>query len=391
MLPSEDNQYVDLPPRVTGLDDLHSLLNKMGELGGSDLFIMGNSPVWLSAHGRKIPLTKRALSDQEAIVFAQALHDVSAQSTLFSGERIDIPYEFKKKTLSKDGVPIRERCRYRVNMVSCLRAGRNSITITIRGIPTTPPLASDIGIDEEILTVADKTDQGLILVVGATGSGKSTLMAAALRQQLEDPNAHRNLVTVEQPIEFVYDDVHMPCSFVTQMQVGKNIKSFHDGVINCMRMAPTTILVGELRDYETVSAGIEASVTGHTVFGTAHANSVAETFQRLVAVYPPDLQVQAKFDIVQASKMVIAQRLLPSTDGKRVAVREYMVLDQEIKDSLISAPNLGSAAFSLVATHGQPMIADIESKYKQGLIDEQVYLRQKTNYDLLKKQSESRG
>jgi defect-in-organelle-trafficking protein DotB len=374
---------VDIPARVNGVEHLQLFLAKMEELGGSDLFIMGNSPVWLSLHGKKVKLSSRSLSDQEVIGFATELYDVSAQSSLFSGQRIDIPYEFKRKYTDIDGTDRRERLRYRVNMISCLRSSRNSLTITIRGIPTTPPRARDMGVEADILEVADKTDQGLILVVGATGSGKSTLMASMLREQLEAGDAHRNLVTVEHPIEFVYDEVEMPSSFVTQMQVGKNIASFHEGVVNCMRMAPTTILVGELRDYETVSAALEASVTGHTVLGTAHANSVSEVFQRLVAVYPEDLQSQAKYDIVQASKMVIAQRLLPTVDGKRVAVREYLILDQTIKDRLINSKNIGTEAFLMVKEFGRPMMADIEAKYKAGIIDEKIYERQRINYDLI--------
>lgn len=379
---------VKVPPRISLESELQDFLINMDNHGGSDLFLLGSNPVWMSINGKKARVTDRALSDQEILFFAQTIHDVSAQSSLFSGNRIDVPYEFKTKQTDSAGRSVTKRHRYRVNMVSCLRNGRNSLTITIRGIPTTPPLAKDLGVEQEIIDTVRQTDQGLIIIVGATGSGKSTLMASVLREQLEDEESHLNLVTVESPVEFVYDDVVKPSSIVTQLQVGKNVRSFDEGVINCMRMAPNTILVGELRDYETVSAGIEASSTGHAVIGTAHANSIAETFQRLVSVYPKDLQHQARFDIVQSCKMIVAQRLLPKKDGGRVAVKERLILNQEMKDRLVASANLASEAFAVVEEFGVPMIRDVEDKFNQGLIDEKVLERQRINYNLLKKQGE---
>lgn len=374
---------VTIPPRLSQESEIKEFLMRMDSLGGSDVFFLGGDYVWMSINGRKVKMTTRILSDAEILIIAQTIHDVSAQASLFSGNRIDIPYEFRYKD-SETGKSL--RARYRVNMVSCQRNGKNSITITVRGIPTTPPKVKDLGVENIIVETCDKTDQGLILVVGATGSGKSTLLASILRDQLEDTESHRNIVTVESPIEFVYDDIQKPSSLITQLQVGKNIHSFEEGVINCMRMAPNTILVGEMRDYETVSAAIEASVTGHAVIGTAHSNNVSETFQRLVATYPKDLQQQARFEILQSMKMVVAQRLVPTIDGKRTAIREYLILNQKVKDEILESQNMATTSFLAVEKFGRPMMSDVNDKYESGIISEKTFERLKSNYDQLKDQ-----
>ncbi|MND11574.1 Twitching mobility protein [compost metagenome] len=374
---------VDIPPRIDS-SILNSLLLHMENIGGSDLFVMGGSPVWVSRFGRKVQITKRAITDKETLIVLEGIYGDNAAAKLGTASPIDTSHEFKEEIVSENGNVDVKRHRFRVNGVSCMRGGRQSFTITMRTIPTSPPTVAQIKVEDAILQSCRSSDQGLILVVGATGNGKSTLLASILRDQVEDPNGHRNLVTIEHPIEFVYDDVEKPNSFITQLEVEKHIKSFHAGVVNSLRMAPTTILIGEARDYETVTSAVEASVTGHVVFSTVHANSVAETFQRLVSVFPEEMQNQAKYDIIQALKMVVAQRLIPTVDGKRTAIREYLVMNQQIKTYLVESTNLASAAFKMVEKYGRSMMQDVEDKYRDGIISSEVYERQRVNYEIAK-------
>lgn len=371
-----NDYYVEIPQRLNKIEHLYHLLIHMAKLGGSDLFLLGGCEVWLSLYGKKVVLTKRKISEKEIMGVFQSYYGVNAPSKLGSGEPIDTAIDF---THIEDGE--KKRLRFRINATSCLRGGRNSITITFREIPTCPPKASDLGVEKEILNVCRATKQGLILIVGATGSGKSTLLAAILRDQLEDITGHRNLVTIESPIEFVYDDIERPCSIITQLEVGSHTPSFSAGVENSLRMAPTTILVGESRDYETIAASVEASITGHTVYSTVHANSVAETFQRMIACYPKEMQHQAKFVLVQSIKMIIAQRLAITVDGKRTAIREVLILTQDIKEKLATSENLGVEAFKMVRLHGRPMSLDITEKYEKGIISEQEYNDLHLNYE----------
>lgn len=365
---------LDLPPKITCADDIREALVQMTESGGSDLFVMGGDYLWVSRYGRKEQISKRRLTDKEveAILTDNEVYGSNAPALLGSAVPINSAYE-----ISHNG----ERLRYRLNAVGCLRNGRTSITTTLRTIPTTPPPVSALAVHPTILDTCRQSDQGLICVVGATGHGKSTTLAAILRDLVEDPEGHKNLVTIEEPIEFVYDGVEKPNSLVTQMEVGRFVGSFADGVKNSLRMAPTTILVGESRDYLTISASVEASITGHVVFTTVHANSVVETIQRMIAVYPQDLQNQAKQDILQALKMVVAQRLIPSLDGKRVALREFILLNSdEDKRILAEATSLTSAVTDLLWRSGQPMAKSAREAYEAGLISKEWMERVFINY-----------
>lgn len=381
-----ENFIMDIPSRILEVGEVNKLLLHMTVHRGSDLFFMGGEYIWMSRFGRKQRVSKRKLQDKEVVGILSMIYGDNAESRLGGGERVDTSHDFRVLTgMDEHENDLYDRFRFRVNAVGCLRNGNASATITIRSIPTTPPKVTDLGVEQDIVDVFMKTDQGLALVVGATGNGKSTLIAALIRSMLEHEDAHRNLVTIESPIEFVHDGYFKPNSIYTQMEVGKHIQSFHDGVVNAMRMAPTSILVGETRDLETARASMEASVTGHFVSSTVHSNSVDETFQRLVALFPENMQMQAKVELVQSLKLVVAQRLIRTIDGGRTAIRSYLVLDQQCKNELLNAKNIASKSFELLERgFGKPMMHDVEEKYKAGIIDDEVYQGQKYNYSTVK-------
>lgn len=363
-----------LPPRLSEREDLDMLLKHAVSHDASDMFLLSGQPVKIQRHSSMLNISSpnRPITEPEILSILKSFYGVNAQAKLGAGEPIDTSYEFYDREA-------KERFRFRVNASACLRNGRQGYTVTFRSIPTTPPKPKDI--PEAILETCHKTDQGLILIVGATGNGKSTLLASVLRDILEQPEANKNLITLEAPIEFVYDEIDMPTSFVTQMEVGRHIANFADGVRNTLRMAPKIILVGESRDYETISASVEASVTGHTVLSTVHANSVSETIMRMVAAYPTDLQSQALSDILTATKMVVAQRLLPSTDGARVAVREYLVFDHEAKERIRESNNLVETVNRIVSEKGVSMFTSATELHAQGRISESELNKVKLNYE----------
>lgn len=375
-----------IPPRADSLQVVNNLLEHMVKIKGSDLFLLGNDYAWVSRFGKKVQVTSRKLSDSEVKNLLAQIYNQNAPSMLGAAQPIDTSHEFVIE--SQEGTRFsRQRFRFRVNAVGCLRNGRQSLTVTLRTIPTMPPHWEAYGVEPEIIEVTRTIDQGLILVVGATGNGKSTLLASILRDRIEGPDSHTNLVTIESPIEFVYDEVNTSNSLVTQLQIGSNVASFHKGVVNALRMAPNVILVGESRDLETVQASLEASMTGHGVFSTVHANNVPETFQRLVYVFPEEMQQQAKMDVLQPMKMIVAQRLIPTVDGGRTAIRELMIFDQQDKDSMMGAGNIATQAFKLVDSHGRPMIIDAQEKLRQGIISQETFKRVELNYTSMKQQA----
>lgn len=375
-----------IPPRADSIQVVNGLLEHMVKIKGSDLFLLGSDYVWVSRYGRLVQVTNRKLSDSEVRNMLAQIYNTNAPSLLGAAKPIDTAHEFHID-LSEGTNFSRQRFRFRVNAVGCLRNGRQSLTVTLRTIPTTPPHWEAYGVEKEIIEVTRNIDQGLILVVGATGNGKSTFLASILRDRVEGPDSNTNLVTIESPIEFVYDDIDTTTAIITQLQVGSDIPSFHKGVENALRMAPKVILVGESRDIETVQASLMASMTGHGVFSTVHANSVSETFQRLVYVFPEDMQQQAKMDVMQPMKMVVAQRLIPTVEGGRTAIREMHVFDQQDKEIMMSADNIASAAFKLVDSHGRPMIVDAQEKFRDGIISLETFKRIEMNYATMKEQA----
>ncbi|WP_137297148.1 ATPase, T2SS/T4P/T4SS family [Psychromonas sp. SP041] len=370
----------ELPGQIN-TKELQSILCIMQERGGSDLFISGGMPIVMQVHSRNEWITKKKLGYSEVYDLVTEIYGENAKSLLGSATEIDYLYEFKKEVSSTTEFSKKKRFRFRLNIVSCERGGQTTVTMTFRTIPTIIPSVVELKVEQDIIDLCKGIDQGLIIIVGATGNGKSTLLASLLRDQLEDPSEDRVLVTIESPIEFVFDQVETNGSIFTQLEVGKNVLSFQRGLRNALRMAPTTILIGESRDYETMKTTVEASVTGHVVFSTIHANTAADSIQRMVEVYPEELQKQAKLSIVRALNLVVAQRLIKTVDGKKIAIREFLIFNKEIRDHLANANDISFAATEMMNKFGKPMMVDVERYYAEGIISQSTYERQKKNYE----------
>lgn len=185
------------------------------------------------------------------------------------------------------------------------------------------------------------------------------------------------VLTYEAPIEYVYNRVKMPTSLVSQVEIPRNLASFAAGVRNALRRKPGLILVGEARDQETIEAVIEAALTGHPVYTTVHSNGVADTLRRMIMIFPYEARDSCLFDLLETIKVVIWQALLPRPDGKRTAVREYLVFTNEVRDALLKSglDALVGTIRSLLPKYGQPIMRDVEKKYKEGLLTEEAYQR----------------
>jgi defect-in-organelle-trafficking protein DotB len=170
----------------------------------------------------------------------------------------------------------------------------------------------------------------------------------------------------------VYDNIDMPSSTVAPSEIPKHLPTFASGVRNALRRKSHLILVGEARDAETIASVIEAALTGHPVYTTLHTNGVAETIRRLVGSFPKEERLGRTIDIVETLRLIVWQRLVPTVDGKRVALREYLVFSEKLRDRLLDSDpeNITQTTRQLLHEEGQTMLSDVEAKYKAGMISD---------------------
>jgi twitching motility protein PilT len=210
--------------------------------------------------------------------------------------------------------------RFRANYYKTL----DSVAAAFRVIPTQTPTLDGLGAPE-IFKKIIKREKGLILVTGPTGSGKSTTLAAMLNEI--NQNEHKHIITIEDPVEFIHENKK---SLFSHREVGMDTKSFATALKYCLREDPDVILIGEMRDQETIQAALTAAETGHLVFGTLHTNSAPQTINRIIDVFSGDTQPQIRAQLSTSLVAVIAQALLPKIGGGRIAVHEILVTNPAI-------------------------------------------------------------
>ena len=268
--------------------------------------------------------------------------------------------------------PIISRYRYRVNGTAPLSMAMQVSDHTANH--SKPPLNCRHAIARQLLEPIIP-DDGIVYITGATGSGKSTLLASIIRHIAEDPDCHRKILTYESPIEFVFDEIERVSSLISQSEIPLHLPSFAAGVRNALRRKPRLILVGEARDSETISAALEAALTGPPVYTTLHTNGVPETIRRLVGSFPPDERRGRTIDIIETLRVIIWQRLVPTTDGKRTPLREYLVFDDQIRNDLLTVDpeRVTEQTRKVLYKHGQTMFDDAHAKFKDGIIEAKIF------------------
>jgi defect-in-organelle-trafficking protein DotB len=353
-------------PIRLSMDSVNEILIHCVKNGASDITFQTDESIFAEIYGRLKKVTRRRLSNTEVGEIINAMYGPNGTAQLMSGKDVDTHYEIRPNRS--------DRYRFRINATACLVEGHDGIQITARTIPSDPPTLQSMNLPQKIID-AIAPEQGVVYVTGATGSGKSTLLAAIIRSIAENPESHRKILTYESPIEFVYDSIETVSAVVSQSEIPRHLPSFAAGVRNALRRKPRLILVGESRDAETISATMEAAMTGHPVYTTLHSSNVPETVRRLVTTYPAEERAGRTIDLIETMRLIISQRLAPTVDGKRVALREYLVFDEKIRDKLLDAdPNAITAMVrKMVHEQGRTMAADAKEKFDAGLISERVY------------------
>lgn len=362
---SHVNLMPDEPTRFSPVF-MDRMLEHTEGLSASDVTIQTGTAIYAEVYGRLLRITNRHLSNTELGDLINAIYGPNATTQLLSGKDIDTHYEFRPNR----GV----RYRYRVNATACLIEGHDGIQITLRSIPTTPPPLDTLNLPESVLK-AIAPQEGVVFITGATGSGKSTLLASVIRDLIEAQDSNRKVLTYEAPIEFVYDEIETTSAVVSQSEIPRHLPSFAEGVRNALRRKPRLIMVGECRDPETISAALEAALTGHPVYTTLHTSGVAETMRRLVTSFSGEERLGRTIDILETIRLCIWQKLVPTVDGKRTPLREYLVFDEEARDTLLeSDPNeVTRVTRKLVRQRGRLMTVDAKEKFEAGIISERTY------------------
>lgn len=359
-------KYDKEPARFTA-NDVEPFILWCVDQGTSDITIQNEEQVFCEIHGKMVRVTDRRLTRSELVEMISFIYKSDgAVSKLNGGEDVDLPWNIR---VNRDTVK-----RFRVNMTAIFTDGHNGYQITIRTITSRAPLLETLNLPSQIVNnISPK--QGLVIISGATGSGKSTLLASLLDWRMRDPEANLKILTYEAPIEYVYDEVPKPTTSIAQTEIGRHLGNFELGVRNALRRKPSIILMGEMRDKETIGEGVTASMTGHLVYGTLHSNGVADTIRRMVNVFDASEKNSRAIDILTSLKMVVAQMLIPSTDGKRVPIREYLVFDEEIVDKLLECgvDNLTYETRKVLLEKGRTFLQDAEEKFNEGKISEKWF------------------
>jgi defect-in-organelle-trafficking protein DotB len=318
--PSEGLRWVVEPRKdAPGLD---ALLSWAYDAGASRVAFTTGHPVWLRVHGINWQATGQSLDEMEIASIANHLYGADGTARLEGGRAFDVAYSIASSRS--------DRLRFRLNATPIRSSRSHAANIVLRPIPESPPSLARQGVEAGILD-AFRPREGMVIVSGATGSGKSTLIAGFTMAKLLDPRGNYNIAEGAAPIEFMMDRVKSPSSTVVQTEIPRDLPTFEDFIIGCMRREPTDIIVGECRDGPTMTAAVQAAISGHVLTTTIHAADVPLTMQRIASLCPPGERDNVISQVAQSLRLVINQRLVLSTDGRRTALREFLVFDARLR------------------------------------------------------------
>ena len=287
---------------------IDKLLNACIKQGASDIHITVGQPPVFRLHGRMRKLETKVLESDDTVALMKSITPDRCQRELQEMGTADFGFAFG------------DAARFRVSVFK----QRSNIAMVLRQIPNDKLTPEQLGLSDVVVKLVLRP-RGLFLVTGPTGSGKSTTLASLVNFINETCDHH--IITIEDPIEFYHDHIQ---STINQREIGVDVPSFSDAIRRALRQDPDVILVGEMRDLETIEAAITAAETGHVVFGTLHTNSAQGTINRIIDAFPGNLQDQIRTQLSTSIIGVLAQTLLPKITGGRVAAYEILVVTPAI-------------------------------------------------------------
>jgi defect-in-organelle-trafficking protein DotB len=312
--------------------------------------------------------TRRPITTDELMATLDRMTHNNSASAMIKSNAQD--YDFLHLVEESRG----KRLRYRGNATPVADGYSTGVKLTFRAIPSDVPQIGTLGVEQAILDNAFP-ENGLVLITGVMGSGKSTLIAAILREIIE--KGGRNVATYENPIEFDLCGIPNPGGPVSQSAIPEHFADFLRATRNSTRTAPNVILIGEARDPETMRGMIESAEIGVATYSTLHTRSVPDIFSRIVTVFPHEEQMRIAATLISSLRLVVSQRLYRHPSGKgRTALREYLAFTPDIREELLNTPleRLSAKAETLLQEHGRTMQQAAQNAYDEGLILRENYV-----------------
>jgi twitching motility protein PilU len=336
-------------PPTPALFNLRPYLKLMADKGASDLFFTPQAPIKIKIEGQIVSVGKEILSVELVNQIALSVMDEEQKRHIERELELDF-------AISEQGLG-----RFRANVFR----QRGNLALVLRYITLDMPRLDDLGLPKVLKELALRK-RGLMLMVGATGSGKSTTLAAMLNHRNELMADH--IITIEDPIEFLHPNKK---SIVNQRELGQDTHSYARALKSAMRAAPDVVLIGEIRDQDTMEAAITLAGTGHLAIATLHANNTAETLDRIINMFPQGQHRQVLMDMSHYLTAVIAQRLVIGKDGKRVAAVEVMLNTPHVAELILKGDIGGIKQAIRETTQGDMQSFDmsLHQLYKDGRID----------------------
>lgn len=344
------------------MQSLAELLELTVKEGASDLHLtVGISPI-IKVNGKLVRLEHEILRPEDTEAYAREILQDAYEKYDAIGE-YDTSYSIHGKG------------RFRVNIYK----QRNSTALAIRVISLDMPTLDSLGYPETLKDICN-LKRGLVLVTGPTGSGKSTTLAALINEINSNRESH--IITIEDPIEFLHKHNK---SIVNQREIGKDTLSYERALKAALREDPDVILIGEMRDLETISTAITAAETGHLVFSTLHTIGAAKTIDRIVDVFPPHQQEQIKIQLASVLQIIISQQLVETVDGDRNAALEIMVATQAIKNLIREGKTHQiESSIQTGSKYGmRTMDMELANLYREGIITQETAMNSAIDREIL--------
>lgn len=384
LLHVETKEPKQFESHVTDMPSLEAFLNHAVEAGASDVILQSGHRPSAKIGGILKPLARYKLQTEQVELIASIVVGGSAlQATIAAGRAYDSAFQVANRHAQNEH-GVAKRLRFRLNATGIVGRDSNALQIVLRHIPADPPTLDSVGFPEELREEIG-LEQGAFFIAGETGSGKTTTFAACLRYILEGNTAITgNVLTYEAPVEYIFSEVETTSCIVAQTEIPTHLPSFEAGLENAMRRKPSLIVVGEMRDQPTIMAGINASITGHPVYATVHANNSAAILRRMVSVCDIAQQQQVFSDLAMNARLFMSQTLIPKVGGGLTCLRDWIVLDPDRGEELLDAGMAGHSkimrGWMETGVRARSMKTAVEAAHRSGLIDDTTAARTMKRY-----------